>query len=66
MLKVVVPIQHGLGDAPPIMLLVQPVSEKRDVALRNHMCRIASSSPIPILSCKYLRARKGPDFGSLG
>ena len=48
--KAIVPLQNGLGDTPSSMLLGQPVCEKRDVALRDHVCGMASSSSIPMLS----------------
>ena len=54
--QAVVPLQHGFGDTATTMFLVQTVGEKRDVALRNHVCGIVSSSSIPTLSCRRQRA----------
>jgi hypothetical protein len=64
--KAIVPLQNGLGDTPSSMLLVQPVSEKRDVAVRDHVCGMASSSSIPMLSWRCQRDWNEPDFGSVG
>src|SRR5271156_259637 len=54
--QAIIPLQHGLGNATATMFLVQPVCEKGEIALRDHVCGIASSSSIPILSCRRQRA----------